>query len=208
MLDKSTSSSVSFFNSIQFRFDPSKRSLEQLHCSESNNADINTRSIHGARSTGGRLTWLGSLETRPYDISFARWVSRADRCSGRGTHKHVLCNAAGQATLRCVAATQMPKAGEKVWRNSLNNRFYPNRRPSFPLLSPGRGIPRPVLIFINATAVVIVSVVFLIAEDAPPFFFFFFPSSSSSSSSPRLKGARDRYTHTLPGSKILEASGY
>lgn len=174
MLDKSTSSSVSFFNSIQFRFDPSKRSLEQLHCSESNNADINTRSIHGARSTGGRLTWLGSLETRPYDISFARWVSRADRCSGRGTHKHVLCNAAGQATLRCVAATQMPKAGEKVWRNSLNNRFYPNRRPSFPLLSPGRGIPRPVLIFINATAVVIVSVVFLIAEDAPPFFFFFF----------------------------------
>lgn len=174
MLDKSTSSSVSFFNSIQFRFDPSKRSLEQLHCSESNNADINTRSIHGARSTGGRLTWLGLLETRPYDISFARWVSRADRCSGRGTHKHVLCNAAGQATLRCVAATQMPKAGEKVWRNSLNNRFYPNRRPSFPLLSPGRGIPRPVLIFINATAVVIVSVVFLIAEDAPPFFFFFF----------------------------------
>ena len=99
-----------------------------------------------------RGLWHGSLETRPYDISFARWVSRADRCSGRGTHKHVLCNAAGQATPRCVAATQMPKAGEKVWRNLLNNRFYPNRRPSsFPPI-PWRGTPRPVLIFINATA--------------------------------------------------------
>lgn len=116
--------------------------FRSLHSNCESNADINNAVDSSRRSTGGRLTWLGSLETRPYDISFARWVSRADRCSGRGTHKHVLCNAAGQATPRCVAATQMPKAGEKVWRNLLNNRFYPNRRPSFPPI-PWRGIPRP-----------------------------------------------------------------
>lgn len=124
--------------------------------------------------------WRGladeSLETRPCDISFARWVSRADRCLGRGTHKHVLYNAVGQATPRCVATTQMPKAGENVWRKLLNNRFYPNRRTArSPLSSRWREMPRTIGINIYKChferAVVIVSVVFLIGDDAcHPFF--------------------------------------